>query len=559
MRKALKILKYSSLGLLALILLSFALFAGLYWSADMKQPSISIDVKKYEVKDLGRYRECRGAKLRKNDRNIWELYVKGSAKERGATMGALTTDLLYYQEEVFVDQIRTLIPSDSYLGFLRKVLVMFNRNLGENIDKEYREEIYAISQFCSHEFDAIGTPYERQLNYHAAHDIGHMMQEYMLVGCTSFASQGAHSVDSLLVVGRNFDFYMGDEFAKNQIIMFFEPEDGYRFASVSWAGMIGVLSGMNEAGLTVSINAASGQIPTSSATPISLLTREILQYASTIDEAWKIAASRRTFVNESIMVASARDGKAVIIEKSPKKMDMMQMEKDLLLCTNHFQSAAFAKDKRNIENIETTDTKYRFDRLGQLLEKSTPIDAATAAGVLRDRYGAGGKDVGLGNEMTINQSIAHHSVIFIPERGLMYVSTKPWQSGAYICYDLGQIFKGADFSKEIYRSELTIPADSMFLQKDYPALLSFREIAAKIRRGEITMHPSDAERFISLNPNYFYSYQLLGDYASELFEGESEATLSELRKGFYKDALKREIPRLSERRRIEKKLAKLEK
>ena len=163
------------------------------------------------------------------------------------------------------------------------------------------------------------------------------------------------------MIGRNFDFYVGDAFAENKQVAFYVPEQGYRFASVGWPGMIGVLSGMNETGLTVTINAAKSAVPTGSATPISILTREILQYAATIDEAFAIAQKRETFVSESILIGSAKDGKAAIIEKSPEKTVLFTgKEANRLICTNHYQSEEFSKDERNMENIRTSDSPYRF-------------------------------------------------------------------------------------------------------------------------------------------------------------------------------------------------------
>lgn len=74
-----------------------------------------------------------------------ELKVSGPAYERGKAIGQLTSDLLYFQEKVFVDQIKEIVPSESYLKFLRFFIVLFNRNLGKNVPEEYRDEIYGIS------------------------------------------------------------------------------------------------------------------------------------------------------------------------------------------------------------------------------------------------------------------------------------------------------------------------------------------------------------------------------------------------------------------------------
>ena len=564
-----KIFKYTSYVLLSLLVILIAGISYLYFSADMRTPKhepsiimtkvshadtttmIPAEVLYNDTLDL-RYYD--GNFLRHSESGLWELFVKGDAFQRGEAIGKLSSDLLHYQEKVFVDQIREIVPSDSYLKFLRFFIVLFNRHLGENVLEEYRDEIYGISLSCTHEYDFIGTPYERQLNYHSAHDLGHAMQDYMLVGCSSFATWGTQSADSSLLIGRNFDFYVGDAFAENKQVAFYVPEQGYRFASVGWPGMIGVLSGMNETGLTVTINAAKSAVPTGSATPISILTREILQYATTIDEAFAIAQKRETFVSESILIGSAKDGKAAIIEKSPEKTVLFTgKEANQLICTNHYQSEEFSKDERNMENIRTSDSPYRFARLTELINKDLPIDVSKAASILRDHKGLQNTDLGLANEMAINQFIAHHSVIFQPEKRLMWVSTSPWQCGKYVAYDLNKIFKDTiDWQHEIYSSALTIPEDKFIDTPEFQHLLTYKKLTPlllkKIRKKE-KIEESVLKTYQASNSSLYYVYEVIGNYYEAMQQPQQAIA-------YWQQALKKPIPKLQEKERIQQKIQK---
>lgn len=548
-----KIFKYVLISILALIGLVFVSVWALYLSADMGTPEVSVNMKDYAVTDANGVRSCNGSFLRHSESGLWEVYVHGDELSRGVTLGCLSKDLLAYQEKVFVDQIKEIVPSESYLKFLRVFTVVFNRNLGEYIPEEYRKEIYGISLSCTDKYNFIGTPYERQLNYHAAHDIGHTMQEYMLVGCSSFGVWKSKSEDSQLLIGRNFDFYVGDAFAKNKLVSFVNPSKGYKFASVGWAGMIGVLSGMNEAGLTVTINAAKGDLPTSAAMPISILARQILQYASTIKEAYDIARRSHTFVSESLLIGSAKDGRAAIIEKTPSQIGLFESASDQIVCTNHYQSKTFANDAKNIENINTSDSPYRFKRIEKLLDSSKPLNPSMVASILRDRKGLNGEDIGLCNEKSLNQSICHHSVIFKPSEGLMWVSTSPWQSGKMVCYNLKKIFANPSFKGELADARQSIKADSSFIRNDYSHVVAFRALSKQVKKAisaSTPMHADSLKKLQAVNPNMFYTYELLGSYYYH-FNNPALASF------YYKKALSKEIPRQGEREAIEKMIKKI--
>ena len=561
MRKIGKIIKITLLTLvglpLAMIVISLIIGVYLYCKADALEPQADIDLDKYALSvDKDSLKICGDNHLLMNRYGLWEAHIAGNPLERGAIYGKLSKELLKYQEDVFVEQIHEIVPSDLWVEFLHKLIVIFNGDMARHIPLEYREEIYAMSLSCTDEYNSYGSPYGRQLNYHAAHDIGHAMQEYMLVGCSSFACWDSDSEDGNLIVGRNFDFYVGDKFAKNKIILFVEPTQGYRFASVSWAGMMGVLSGMNEKGLTVTINAAKGAIPTSSAMPISLLAREILQYASNIEEAYNIAKQHKTFVSESLLIGSAIDGKAAIIEKTPEKIALFESDKDRILCTNHYQSEVFSSDEHNRENIATSDSPYRYERLNELINAHSPLNANDAANILRNRYGKGNADIGLSNEKALNQFIAHHSVIFQPDELRFWVSTSPWQLGEYVCYDLDSIFNAGQHIAGTKVIEVAnIEADSSALENEYIAVCryreQYREITAAIKEQR-ELSQEFIGNFIENNPNYFQVYNVLGDY--EFSRNNHDKAMK-----YWGKAISLEIPRMNEREDILKKVKQYDK
>ena len=464
--------------------------------------------------------------------------------------GKLTAELVKRQEDNFTEQISKLVPSNIYRHFLKYFIGYFNRNLAENIPEENKEEIYGISFSASDDYGYIGTKYERLMNYHAAHDIGHALQSMALVGCTSFATWNGRSADSTLIVGRNFDFYVGDKFAEDKIVAFYHPDSGCQFMMITWAGFTGVVSGMNEYGLTVTINADKSSIPSGAATPVSLVAREILQYAKNINEAWVIAHRRKMFVSESFLIGSAADNRAVVIEKTPDSIAMYAPNANFITCTNHFQSEQLGKLASNEQQVRESASAYRYQRLSELLSTDSINTVQKTVDILRDRYGLHNADIGVGNEKAVNQFIAHHSVVFEPQKRLVWVSTAPWQLGQYVAYDLNKIFgmHGLHSNTEVCDSALNIAPDPFLKTKEFQQFMVYREIKQEIADGKEV----NIQQLLAANPEFYYTYQLAGNYAYK--HGNKQQA-----KQYYQEALTKVIPTKQEVDKLQKLVIKCDK
>lgn len=525
----------------------------IYYSSDVEPPKVSVDdriIGEQRVHVEGSLYTIEDTNwIRKNEYGLYEMYVSGKPYELGMKNGKLSQELIVAQEVAFTDQIKQMIPSTDYLKFLKYMIGFINRDLPENVTEEYKEEIYGVSQAASDSFQWIGDNYDRILNYHSAHDVGHALQNMMLVGCTSFGAWDDKTTDGSILIGRNFDFWVGDKFAENKIVAFYAPDAGHKFVFVTWGGFTGVVSGMNDQGLTVTINAARSDIPFKSATPVSLVAREVLQYASNIDEAVAIAKKRTMFVSESFLVGSAKDHKAVIIEKTPKKLSVYDPNQDNIRCTNHYQSKEFEHQKKNEEQIARSASVYRYKRLDQLMSTSYPLTPQKVANILRDRKGIDGADIGDGNEKAVNQLIAHHSVIFQPDSLRMWVSSNPWQLGAYVCYDLNKIFNmhGLQHDVAIADTANTIAADTFLQTPEYQNFLLFRKNKMALLAGLAV----DTAEVVHSDPNFYDAYRIAGDYCMRMSWYKAAI-------GYYKKALTLEVATVDEREKIAKNIAKCE-
>lgn len=538
MRKRTKIL-------LVLILLFGIFFVYLFKVTKMEEP----DHKQIKEQDLpvtkvsDSLRICDDSWLKLNENGLWEMFVQGDPYSMGFKNGQLSKHLVQYQEEAFVAQIDELVPSRSYLQFLRVFLGWFNRDLLDYVPIEYQLEVAGVSKSASDEFNFIAPPFQRIMSYHGAHDMGHALQSMCLVGCTSFGVKNNFTADSSLLIGRNFDFYAGEKFSENKIIAFMQPDEGHPFMSVTWGGMIGVVSGMNKEGLTITLNSEPTGIPSISKTPVSILARKILQYASTINEAYAIAQEYETFVSESFLIGSGKENRIALIEKTPEKITLLNPKEDFIAVTNHFLDSSMI-DKSSMENSSFVNaSQYRHKRVEYLIDSIGEFDVRGIASLLRDRKGNLGENIGLGNEKAINQLIAHHGIIFKPEEKKVWVSAAPYQLGKFVAYDLDEIFSNplSYKAKKVQLVEEVIDPDVMLQNGEFEKFLQYKAELSKIQKKikeEIHIPDEEFAQLLAVNKKYYYPYQVVGNYYFERNDFEKA-------RSYFNRALELEIPQES--------------
>ena len=490
--------------------------------------------------------------LTKSVNGNWQLRISGDPYELGYKKGILTKELYQQQEAIFFSRVAEFVPNKTYQKQMVSFLKWYNRSILDHVPVNFKKEIYALSQFTSTNYDFLGSKYERNLLLHSAHDIGHAMQDLMLVGCSSIALWDDFTDDGNLLIGRNFDFYVNDAFAENKIVEFIQPANGYKYASVTWPGMVGVVSGMNEKGITVTLNAGKSNIPLRGKTPVSIVARAILQDAKNIEEAITIAQSFEVFVAESFLIGSAADNKAVVVEMSPKKFDVYEQNNGKLICTNHFQSGRYETDKRNQEQLLNSHSYHQLKKLDTSFKNNQNYNVTDVVTVLRDVSGLQNEDIGLGNEKALNQLLAHHTVVFKPKELKMWVSNNPYQLGAFDAYDLNAIFKFKELQPV---KELEIKSDSLIYSEQYQKYQKFKVLNNKINEAlsnEVVLEDHLLNTYQQLNPEFWVVYKTLGDY---YYLHKAYLKAEEM----FKVALTKEISAQEYRNEIEKKLMKSKK
>ncbi|HNQ72913.1 MAG TPA: C45 family autoproteolytic acyltransferase/hydrolase [Verrucomicrobiota bacterium] len=438
------------------------------------------------------------------------IRLKGSPFAMGYASGRLLEKKMHTLEDEFLVMIHGYVPQSWKLHVLKTYVTFRNRHLSRFVPLDYRLQIFGTTRGCPDAHPELGDYYDRLLNYHAAHDISYMMIDNPLVskaGCTAFGAWGNATADGHLITGRNFDWEAAEVFSRDRIVMLYEPDDGIPFVSLAWASMAGVVSGMNRAGVSITINGAPSSLPGETATPIALVAREVLQRARNLTNALEIIRTNRVFVSALLLVGSRADGKFVVVEKTPETTNVREAQGDTIVSANHFETGKLKDDERNLRYLAEGTSLTRYRRLNELLQaQHGHLTPERAAALLRDRHLPGGKFPGNGHRGTLNALIATHATIMDLTGGIFWAASPPHQLGKFVAFDVN------DFEREL--PARTIPDDPMLgdgeLEKFQTAQRALQEGQRALKNQQATEALAAAERAERNNPGFYQNAELRG-------------------------------------------------
>ncbi len=400
--------------------------------------------------------------LTKSSHGLNHLVLEGNPFSRGHFAGQKTKELLYTEESQLFSLFESIMPNALIRhGFLLGVMRWF-WGIDKQIEEEHKQEMYGVSFSASSEFDRYADKFSRQIGYHGLHEVGQFFTDFAseAAGCTVFLIPSV----SGWTVARNFDFEGGRVFDEEKILKWVFPEVGLPFVAVTWAGMVGIVTGVNQSGVYLSLNAAGSTDFRRFGTPSTLVALSTLQYSTTAREAVQRIERSTMFITDIFVVADRSE--AYRVEKSPTRVRVEKLTLPSVV-TNHLEDPLWKDDRINRFRRDSLTSSARFNRGKELLaewKKEVPTELQLAS-FLRDKKGVGGKTLALGNRSAIDALIATHAVIYQSAQSRLYVSQGPSLVGAFLGFDLA-----ASFQLRRPVRVASLPADSHLSQLEYEAV-----------------------------------------------------------------------------------------
>lgn len=223
---------------------------------------------------------------------------------------------------------RIRVLEERYLGSMcgddegRRRALEAARPFLDALRPHHRAELLALAE-------SVGLPADRLLLANCFLDL------LPAIGCATVTLPAEAAPDGVARFGRNLDFPGHGVAADQSLVIIVRGAGHHGFAAVTWPGLIGVLSGINEHGLTLANMEVAREPRPAQAMPYALLYRTILEECASVAEAVAFleASPRQTANNLMLMDAG---GERALVEIRPASLTVRAGRQGAaLLATNH--------------------------------------------------------------------------------------------------------------------------------------------------------------------------------------------------------------------------------
>ncbi len=273
------------------------------------------------------------------------LTVQGTPEEIGEQVATLTAPAV----KPLLDLPKEIIRHHR-LELAWPIFVAAAEGLFKNVPADYQKELETGAKVGKIDRDTVL--------------VGNCLLELRrLGGCATLYVDPKQSETKGPLLGRNFDLEPFGVLQKYSLVAIVRPKGKRAFCAVGYPGMVGVVSGINDAGLTIAtldvyVTKDGATLFDPRGTPLTFCYRRILEECATVDEAAKLMRSLKATTCMNLAVCDKKEG--AILEITTKQVVVRRPEKGVLPCTNHF----------NTPDLYVPVPCWRYERLRKL-EKQT--------------------------------------------------------------------------------------------------------------------------------------------------------------------------------------------
>ncbi len=381
------------------------------------------------------------------------LHTEGSAHDIGAQHGRLLAGELATLQSRFQDNVNETVESDGFFASrLHNIRLRWRwRTLDDGIPGHQLVEIAGLVRGAAK--SGTNLSYEDQVRQSAILDVGEPatgssgVAMWTIARALTLLVPIQSELGSRLVVAHSLSLPGvvdgGREVSQHPLLHISHPDDALAYASLGWPGLVGVVSGVNEARIGVFLHFAKTKDVrvNREAQPSTLIAKEILENARTQREAIGILKHANSLGTAIFVIVDGNERTWAIVERTPSAISIRKGSGAEAL-VDEITGKKLKDDPIADRSRRSRPMAQRRKRAKQLLRKSlsTPEDVVN---VLRDRKSPDGSTLVLGHRAALDDLESVQTALFDVGSMVLWVSESSDASGVFHAIDLRHALKPA--------------------------------------------------------------------------------------------------------------------